>query len=212
MSKKAVQIIVGAFLFSLVYGVLRYHVFEAVPVRDFPLYVLNKCIALTAFILLTINFALGPAKKLGADVPDSWLSARKEIGISAFVFVLVHLIGALLIFGSGGYYAKFFAPGGGISGIGGWSLLFGVLAFAWLWLYNISFKTHQEGDEDFLRMISSKGSLMVAAFLAAGHVVVMGHSSWFQPATWAGGMPPITLVAFAIFLVGFVINVRGRSR
>ena len=210
MSKKSVQIILGVFLFSLVYSVLRYHVVGDVGSKDFPLYVLNKAIALTGFILLTINFALGPAKGLGADVPDAWLAARKEIGIFSFMLILTHLVSALLLFGSGGYYAKFFVPDGSLSAMGSWSMLFGVLAFVWLWLYNISFKTKQEGDEAFLRLITSKGSLTIAALLSAGHVAVMGHKAWVQPGTWAGGMPPITMVAIVVFIIGFGIFLKGR--
>ena len=90
MSKKSLQVILGVFLFSLLYSVLRYHVVGDVGSKDFPLYVLNKAMALTGFILLTINFALGPAKGLGADVPDAWLAARKEMGIVSFILILAH--------------------------------------------------------------------------------------------------------------------------
>ena len=210
MSKKSVQIIALVFLFSLAYSVARYHVAGDVGAKDFALYVFNKCLALSGFILLTINFVLGPAKGLGASVPDTWLAARKEIGIFAFMLILAHVLCAVLLFGSGGYYAKFFVPGEGISATGSWSMLFGVLAFVWLWLYNISFKTRQEGDEAFLRLVTSKGSLMVAALLSAGHVTVMGYKAWFQPATWAGGMPPITMVAMVVFVIGFGIFLAGR--
>ena len=210
MSRKALQIIIAVFLFSLAYSVLRYHVLGDVGSKDFALYVFNKCLALTGFILLTINFALGPAKNLGADVPDAWLAARKEIGITAFLLILTHLYCAVLLFGSGGYYAKFFVPGEGLSAVGSWSMLLGVLAFVWLWLYNISFKTKQEGDEAFIRLVTSRGSLTIAALLSAGHVAVMGFKAWFRPETWAGGMPPITMVAIAVFLIGFVIFLAGR--
>ena len=210
MSKKALQIIFAVFLFSLIYSVLRYHVVGDVGAKDFPLYIFNKCLALSGFILLTINFALGPAKGLGADVPDAWLSARKEIGIFAFMLILAHILASMLVFGSGGYYGKFFVSGEGLSAIGSWSMLFGVLAFVWLWVYNISFKTRQEGDEQFLMLVTSRNSVLVAAFLGGGHVAVMGFRAWFKPDTWAGGMPPITMVAIAVFIVGLVIFLLGR--
>ncbi len=210
MSRKSIQIVLGALLFSLSYSVLRYHVVGDVGFKDFPLYVLNKALALTGFILLTINFTLGPAKGLGADVPESWLSARKEIGIVSFVLILSHLLCAVLLFGSGGYFAKFFVADGGLSAIGSWSMLLGVFAFVWLWVYNISFKAGQEGDAAFVKMITSRGSITVAALLSAGHVAVMGYRAWLQPDTWAGGMPPITLVAISVFVVGFGISLKGR--
>ncbi|MDJ0778325.1 MAG: hypothetical protein QNJ85_10705 [Gammaproteobacteria bacterium] len=210
MSKKAVQIIAVVFLFSLIYSIMRYHVFEGVGSKDFALYVFNKCLALTGFILLTINFALGPAKRLGADVPDAWLAARKEMGIVSFLMIFSHLICAVLLFGSGGYYAKFFAAEGGISAIGSWSMLLGVLAFVWLYVYNISFKVSQEGDEAFVKLVTSRGSITIATLLAAGHVTVMGFKGWLHPEKWAGGMPPITMVAIAAFLIGFGFLLFGR--
>jgi len=32
-----------------------------------------------------------------------------------------------------------------------------------------------------------------------------------NPAGWHGGMPPISLVAFSLFAVGYVINLIGRK-
>ena len=210
MSRKALQIILTVFGLSLAYAVVRYHVFESVPYSDFPLYVLNKTFALSAITLLALTFGLGPAKALGADVPDEVLKSRKETGIASFVLALAHMLCALLLFGTGGYYGKFFGPEGSLNAVGSWSMLFGVLTFVWLWLYNISFKVHQEGDRAFQQLVTSRGSLLVGALLAAGHVGVMGYRAWFQPGTWSGGMPPITLVAFAALLLALITNIRGR--
>lgn len=210
MSSKAVKILIVFFLFSLTYAIARYHIFEGVPSKDFALYVMNKCLGLTAFMLFTFTFALGPARSIGFEVSDPWLATRKEIGIVSFALVLAHVLCSMLIFGSGAYYAKFFEVRGGLSAIGSWSMLLGVLSFVWLWLYNISFKTLQEGDERFLRFITSKASLILAGLLSAGHLSVMGFKGWTQPGNWAGGMPPITMVAFVVFLGGFTINLIAR--
>ena len=51
---------------------------------------------------------------------------------------------------------------------------------------------------------------MLAALLSAGHVTVMGFKGWAEPENWAGGMPPITLAAFVVFLGGSIINLSGR--
>ncbi len=210
MSKKSVQIIAVVFLFSLAYGIFRYHVFEGVPLKDFALFVFNKVVSLAGFILLAINFALGPARKIGVDVPDDWLDSRKEIGTVAFVMILAHVFFAVLLFGSGAYYGKFFATDGSLSMVGSWSMLLGVLAFIWLWLYNISFKTRQEGDAAFLALITSFGSLRLAGLLAAGHLLIMGFKGWLTPGQWAGGMPPITMVAIAAYLICLFFNLKGR--
>jgi hypothetical protein len=74
-------------LLSLGYAVLRYHILGPVPWKDFPLYTLNKGVCLAAFLLLTLNFSLGPYKSLGGAVAVSWLNARKALGMTGFLFV-----------------------------------------------------------------------------------------------------------------------------
>ena len=54
-----------ALIFGLAYAVLRYHLAGPVPWKDFPFFILNKGISLSAFVLLTCNFGLGPLKNLG---------------------------------------------------------------------------------------------------------------------------------------------------
>ena len=62
------------------------------------MYVLNKGLCLGAFILLTFNFALGPARNLGLSVSSAWLDARQAFGMSGFLFVLMHAVISFLIF------------------------------------------------------------------------------------------------------------------
>ena len=64
-------IIFGVFLLSLGYAALRYHILGPVPWKDFPLFILNKGVCLAAFLLLTLNFSLGPYKSLGGAVAIS---------------------------------------------------------------------------------------------------------------------------------------------
>ena len=73
----AAIIITTVLIFGLVYAVVRYHIAGLVPWKDFPFFILNKGVALSAFILLACNFAFGPLRNLGVNVPDSWLNARK---------------------------------------------------------------------------------------------------------------------------------------
>ena len=43
------------------------------------------------------------------------------------------------------------------------------------------------------------------------HLVALGLGGWLEPAGWNGGLPPISLVAFSFFFVGYVINIFGRE-
>ena len=72
------NVIIGTVLIAIAYAVLRYHIAGDVPWDEFSLFILNKGLCLGAFVLLTLNFALGPGKNLGLPVPQSWLNARKS--------------------------------------------------------------------------------------------------------------------------------------
>jgi len=61
----AASMISWVIAFGIGYSVLRYHIVGPVPWKDFPFFILNKGICLSAFILLTFNFSFGPAKNLG---------------------------------------------------------------------------------------------------------------------------------------------------
>ena len=197
-------------LLSLAYAVLRYHLFGGVPWIDFPMFILNKAISLSAFLLLTLNFALGPLNKLTGNVPSPWLNARKALGMTGFLLATVHMVMSLMLF-SPANYARFFEDAGKLSLIGGLSMVTGVVSWVILWAYNASFQTFLREDKAFIAFITSRGFMMTALLLGAGHLFFMGYEGWLNPAEWHGGLPPISLVAFTAFLIGYGINLFGRE-
>ena len=83
--KNAAGIIIAiTCLLSIGYAILRYHIVGPVPWSDFPFFILNKGISLSAFIILTFNFALGPLNNLGVRVSEHWLNARQALGMTGF--------------------------------------------------------------------------------------------------------------------------------
>ncbi len=206
----AASIITLVVILGLAYAVLRYHIVGPVPWTDFPFFILNKGISLAAFILLTLNFSLGPLKNLGAKVPEGWLNARKALGMTGFLLVLIHALMSFLLF-SPSVYGKFFEADGTLTLLAGLSMLGGVLAFVVLWTYNMSFQTFLREDQAFIRFITSRKFLLTAMLLGAAHIFFMGYEGWLNPAGWHGGLPPVSLVSFAIFATGYVINLFGRK-
>ena len=203
-------IISGTFLISLIYVVARYHIFGNVPLKSFPLYVLNKGISLTAFILLTYNFTFGPLKNLGIRVPQSWLNARKALGMTGFILIVIHVFISMLIF-KPAVYPKFFETDGTLTLLAGLSMLAGVLAFVFLWIFNMSFQTFLRDDKAFISFITSRKFLLWSLTIGAFHLLFMGYKGWLNPSGWNGGMPPVTLVAFVFFAIGYTINIFGRK-
>ena len=204
------SIIIWTLILSVAYVVARYHIFGHVPLKSFPLYVLNKGISLTAFILLTYNFTFGPLKNLGVRVPESWLNARKALGMTGFIFIVIHVFVSMLIF-KPAVYAKFFDSDGTLTLLAGLSMLAGVLAFVFLWIFNMSFQTFLRDDKAFISIITSRMFLLWSLTIGAFHLFFMGYKGWLNPSGWNGGMPPVTLVAFVFFAIGYIVNLFGRK-
>ena len=206
----AKTIILVTLLVAIGYSVLRYHIAGPVPWKDFPLFILNKGLCLAGFILLTFNFALGPLNNLGVPVSKGWLNARKALGMTGFLLVLIHALMSFMLF-SPANYGKFFAENGSLTLLAGLAMLFGVLGFVFLWGYNLSFQTFLREDAAFIQFITSRKVLLFALVLGGLHLFFMGYEGWLEPAGWHGGLPPISLVAFTFFAVGYVINLLGRE-
>ena len=209
-TNSAPSIITIALIFGLAYAIVRYHVAGPVPWKDFPFFILNKGISLSAFVLLTCNFGFGPLNNLGVKVPEGWLNARKALGMTGFLLVLIHALMSFMLF-SPSVYGKFFEADGTLTLLAGLSMLGGVLAFVVLWAYNLSFQTHLREDHAYIRFITSRNFLLGAMILGGAHLVFMGYQGWLQPSGWHAGIPPVSLVAFAFFAVGYVINLFGRK-
>ena len=209
--KNAAGLIIAMTLFaSLGYAILRYHIFGPVPWKDFPFFILNKGFSLAAFILLTFNFGLGPLRNLGVKVSEGWLNSRKALGMTGFLLVLIHALMSFMLF-TPNVYSAFFEADGTLSLIGGLSMLGGILSFVVLWAYNLSFQTFLREDEAFIRFITSRRFMLAAMLLAAVHLFFMGYKGWMNPSGWHGGLPPISLVGFVIFSLGYLVNLFGRK-
>jgi len=204
------RIVLFTFLLSLGYAILRYHITGPVPWKDLPLYTLNKGIALSSFMLLSFNFSFGPLNNLGVPVPERFLLARRSLGMTGFVLVLVHVLMSLLLF-KPAIYDQFFHTDGSLTLSAGLSMLGGILSFVILWGYNLSFQTHLRDDKRFIRFISSRNFLLSAMLFFLLHLFFMGFNKWVSPADWYGGLPPISLISFVSFLVVYVINLLGRK-
>ena len=203
-------IIASVLLFGLGYAVVRYHIAGPVAWKDLPFFILNKGVSLSAFILLTLNFGFGPLNNLGVKVPEGWLNARKALGMTGFLLVLIHALMSFMLF-SPAVYGKFFEADGTLTLLAGLSMLGGVLAFVVLWAYNLSFQTHLREDKAFIQFITSRRFLLAAMTLGAAHLFFMGYKGWLDPSGWHGGLPPISLVSFTFFFTGYVVNLLGRK-
>jgi hypothetical protein len=205
------KIILSTCLLSLGYAILRYHILGPTPWKDLSLFTLNKGIALSAFIILIFNFSFGPLNNLGVHVPQSFMDARKTLGMTGLLLALIHVLMSFVLFNPA-IYPKFFLQDGTLTLSAGFSMLGGVLSFVILWSYNLSFQTFLREDKLFIRLITSRNFLLAAMLSILLHLFFMGYQGWIAPAKWHGGLPPISLIAFIFFMIGYTINLMGRKQ
>lgn len=206
----SMSLIVWTLMFGFGYSILRYHIAGPVPWKDLSFFTLNKGICLSAFVLLAMNFSFGPAKNIGLPVPGGWLNARMAIGITGFLLILIHVLMSMLLF-SPSIYGQFFEENATITLTGGLSMFAGIIAFVILWGYNLSFKTNLREDRVFIAFITSRRFLLVAMLFTGAHLLFMGYEGWLRPNGWHGGLPPISLVSFALFVFVYTVNLFGRE-
>ena len=157
-----------------------------------------------------INFTLGPLNNIGGGIGEKWLSIRPSIGIISFLLIFTHLILSLVLLNPVNYH-KFFLENGSFTTFAGLSLLTGVIAFIILWIYTISFQTFLREDKAFIKFITSRKVILMAMVFTAAHIFFMGYQGWLTPQNWPGGLPPITLISFVIFIITYIINLIGRK-
>ena len=203
-------IIIITTVLSVAYAVLRYNIFGEVPWKDLPLFVLNKGLALSSLVLLTFNFSLSPLKNMGIKISEKWLNSRKSTGIAGFLFAFIHIFMSISILNPK-YYSVFFIDDETLSIQGGLSLLGGILSFVLLWVYNTSFSSSLREDKKIMALITSRRFLIYAFFFTGIHLFFIGYKGWGNFSGWQGGLPPISLISFTVFFIGFLINLIGRK-
>jgi DMSO/TMAO reductase YedYZ heme-binding membrane subunit len=206
MTKTARRIIIITIIFATLYAILRYHLFKGVAWSHFPLFIMNKIISFSGFILLVASLALEP---LSRNKGETWLLTRKFLGRTGLILIIIHIIVSFLLFRPE-VYDKFFAADGSLNLIGELSMLAGTLGIAaYLIMHNTYSKP--EGGNAFQKMVMSPSFGVTALTLSALHIAIMGFEGWMTPLEWPGGMPSISLVSLSAFLVGIVTFLAGQS-
>ena len=171
------RIIAGTAGFSTLYATLRYNVFKGVPWSDWPHFVGNKALALSALILIALAVF-----RLVARRPRP----IRRLMATGSAMALVHTLISLALCRPE-YFDKFFA-GPKLSLAGGASMLLGAIAMAIL--------NWGRGRAGSSLPVAAAVPLAAVAFLSGAHAALPSASTWLAPATWPGHLPPITLISF----------------
>jgi hypothetical protein len=185
---------IAAFFAALAYATVRYNLLKGVPWSDWPTYIVNKAFAFGSLILIVIEIVGKPTGMPRAN----WMAG-------AGLLVLGHLLLSTALMGQT-YYPAFFTSGK-YTLVSGVAITLGVAAA--LIMYS--------GSKFALEIRSSRrcGTMIcVLALLIGAHAAFPDLSSWADPTSWPGGLPPMSMLTSiaAVSAIGTRLYIAGQQR
>jgi len=177
-----------ALLGSIVYATARYHVFMGVSWSDWPIYTLNKALALSALFVLALSVIRQCSVTGHSDARALQMAS---------VFGAMHVMLSLILL-SPVYYEKLFVQGR-LTAAAGLSMVLGAVAAT-----AMAAGRELRGEQ---RRDGGIGSLATAALVVGLHAMLQGFRGWLSPSQWPGMMPPLTLIAFLLGLAAVAVAV-----
>jgi DMSO/TMAO reductase YedYZ heme-binding membrane subunit len=193
------------FGFSLAYAVVRYHFAGEVPWRHFPLFILNKATSLAAVIFVSSSYLIGKIIRWHNRDKALRLVVIKFCGLMGFFLAAVHAFFSLCLL-SPAYYGKYFDNGGRLNLQGEIAMTVGVLGLFFLLSPAVTTLPMMPKAIGGWRWKRTQRAGYVALALVVVHLVVLGVAGWLAPASWHGGIPPVSLVAVVVALVPLLVK------
>lgn len=187
------------------YAYARYVYFGPVVESKIPLYISNKAISWSSVLLIAGSFAMGPLARITPRC-QSLLGYRQALGLIGLWLATLHILVSLPILNML-YYVSFFNLDGTLKATSELSMLAG--AVAWMLLLPpavVSLSSIAAAIPAVTWQRMQRLGLL-ALIVTFGHVAWLGWKGWFEPETWYGGLPPITLLSCAVILV--LVLLRG---
>lgn len=202
MQDKSNKIIIWATVLSVLYAIIRYHIFKDVPLI-FILKVSNKGISLASILLIAISLSIGPLSRKFPSIFSSIEQGKRLFGLWGFTLAFFHSLLSLLLL-KPSQYASFFSFLT-LNGLGEYVLVTGFISLFLLaaafttsfpHLYSISRRTFQ----------ITQFAGYIGCVVAGLHVVPIGINNWHKLSTWPGYLFPITLLSFLLVLITVILR------
>ena len=190
---------------ALVYAIIRYHLAGDVPWAHFPLFILNKATSLAAVFFVTSSYLVGKVFHWHDHDKALRLVVIKFCGLTGFFLAGVHAVFSVSLL-TPAYYAKYFDPDGRLNLEGEVALTVGVIALFLLMSPAITTLPMMPRAIGGRRRKRSQLAGYVALAFVVAHLVALGLDGWLAPASWNGGLPPISLVALLAALVPLLVK------
>jgi DMSO/TMAO reductase YedYZ heme-binding membrane subunit len=191
--------LVGTLVVTGGYATVRYNVFGNVAWEQWPLYIVNKALALSGLIFLAFSYLVGKIRFLRVADRAKAVVLAKFFGLGGFSLCAMHA-GISLSLAGPVYYPKLYADLR-MNLTGELCLLAGIIS-VWCFVHPVVM-TIPHMNEDIGVKRWSRGQRMGYLGLAAAavHTGVMGFAGWLTPAKWPGHLPPISLIGFIAALI-----------
>jgi len=193
------------FGFSLAYAVIRYHLVGDVAWRHLPLFILNKATSLAAVVFVACSYLIGKIIRWHDDDKALRLVVIKFCGLMGFFLAAGHAFLSLALL-SPAYYGKYFDDGGRLNLQGEIAISVGVLALFFLLSPALTTLPMMPRELGGWRWKRSQRIGYVALILVAVHMLALGLKGWLAPRGWNGGLPPISLLAFAAAVIPLLVK------
>lgn len=206
ISRSKITIITTIFIVVFAYAIVRYHIFKGVGWEEFPLFISNKAISLSAVVFIAISYVLGSLSRFWPHTFSPTLGTRKLFGLLGFSLAALHGLISLIIF-SPAHYPKFFLESGKINLVGELSMLFGILSFFIFTIVALASVPVIAKSMDQKHWLAIQRFGYLGLVLVFFHVLSMGLEGWLKPEGWPGGLLPISMVAAIVIAVVLLLKI-----
>ena len=179
----------------IAYAIIRYHLAGDVAWRHFPLFILNKAIALAAVFFVGASYLIGKIIHWYDNDAKLRLVVIKFCGLVGFFLATVHAVMSLLLMNPA-YFGKYHAVDGTMNLQGELGMSIGILALLFLLSPAVTTLPMMPKALGGWRWKRSQRVGYLALLLVSAHLVVLGLPGWLTPGKWPSGMVPISLIAF----------------
>jgi DMSO/TMAO reductase YedYZ heme-binding membrane subunit len=197
--------LIVVFGLALAYAVIRYHIASGVAWSHFPLFIMNKTVALAGTAMVACSYLIGKVIRRYDKDPRRKLVVIKFCGLIGFSLASVHGIASLCLM-TPAYFAKYFTEDGRLNFEGELGLMLGIIALWALSLPAITTLPMMPKAIGGMRWKRSQRMGYVCLILVVAHMVALGLRGWLSPEHWPWMLPPISLVAAIIAMIPLVVK------
>lgn len=190
---------------SLLYAILRYHIAGDVEWQHFPLFILNKTIALAAVIFIACSYLIGKIIPWHDHDKALRLVVIKFCGLVGFFLAGLHAFFSVLLL-KPAYFAKYFEAGGQLNLQGELGMAAGVIALFFLLSPAIATLPSMPKAVGSWRWKRGQRVGYLALVLVAVHLTALGLKGWLTPQKWPAGLVPISLIAFIAAVIPLIVK------